>query len=130
MSLKISDRQYPLSALAPFTFADLTSGVAVPIVELPPGAVVTGGMVVIEAAFDSATSDTLVVGDAGDPDRYVAGVDGQATGATALVPTGYLTPSTTDITLTWTCVGAAPTQGAGYLVVTYIREDRSQENQG
>lgn len=130
MSLKISDRQYPLSVLTRFTFEDLTSGTAAPIVELPPGAVVTGGMLVVETAFDSATSDTLVVGDADTADRYAAAVDGQAAAATALTVTGLVTTTTTDIVLTWTGVGAAPTQGVGYLVVTYIREDRSQENQG
>lgn len=130
MSLKISDRQYPLSAMARFTFADLVSGTAAPVVELPPGAVVTGGMLVIETPFDSATSDTLVVGDADTADRYASAVDGQAAAATALTLTGLVTTTTTDIALTWTGVGAAPTQGAGYLVVTYIREDRSQENQG
>lgn len=130
MSLKNSDRQYPLSAMARFTFTDLTSGVAAPIVELPPGAVVTGGMLVIETAFNSATSDTLVVGDATVANRYANNVNGKTAGATALTLTGFVTTATTDVLLKWTGVGTAPSQGSGYLVVTYIREDRSQENQG
>ena len=130
MSLKNSDRQYPLSAMARFTLADLTSGTAIPIVELPPGAVITGGMLVIETTFNSGTSDTLVVGDAADDDRYATAVSGQTAAVTALTLRGLVTTATTDLKLKWTSVGTAPTQGAGYLVVTYIREDRSQENQG
>jgi hypothetical protein len=125
-----SGRQYPLTAIARFKFSDLVSGTYEPAIELPPDAIVTGGALVLETLFNSVTSDTITVGDVATGNRYKAGIDGKATAFTALVPTGYKYPSTKTVGITWTGVGTAPTQGAGYLLVEYIREGRSQENQG
>lgn len=121
------DRQYELTAVQEFTFEDLVSGEALEMVALPANAIVTGGELFLSTLFNSVTSDTILIGDAADPDRYAAGIDGKATARTALTPTGAKYATSDDVTLTWTGVGAAPTQGKGLLVVRYIRPGRSQE---
>lgn len=131
MSLDLQNavgRQYPLVALQHFTYEDL-GGVAVAALDLPGGAIVIGGELVITEAFNSATSDAIDVGDGADPDRYAAAVDAQALGRTALTLTGYkyALPDTVDIGLT--SVGGPPTAGGGYLMVEYIMDGRSQEVQ-
>lgn len=130
MITKNSDRQYPLVGIVDFTYADFASGVFAPAIETPPGCVVQLGDVVIDTVFDSGTSDTFTVGDSVSGTRYGSGIDAQSAARTALVPTGYEQLATDNIGLTWTGVGAAPTQGAGRLFVQYVRADRMNENQG
>ena len=125
-----SDRQYALVAIVDFTFADFTSGVATNAIQLPSDAVVTGGSFVIDTAFDSGTSDTFLIGDTADADEYGSAIDGQAVAATALVPTGVELTAGGYVTLTNTMVGTAVTAGAGRLIVEYVRDGRSNENQG
>ncbi len=130
-------RQYPLRAYVPFTYADFgESGVAEEAVDLPAGAIVTGGEIVITTAFNSAggttPADTLTVGDGSDDARYAAGVDGQTAARTALGPTGYKYPAGDTVDIKWTPnadTTTAPTQGAGYLVVEYVKPGRSNEVQ-
>lgn len=128
--VKDSGRQTVLSAIARFTYEDFTSGTALPVIELPPDAVVVGGMFVLETLWNSATSDTFTVGDEVDDDEYASGINGKTTAYTALTPTGYQYTATKNIVVKWTGVSTAPTQGAGYLIVNYVREGRSNENQG
>lgn len=131
MSILSDARQWPLVAIVEFTQADLPTGVAVPVCELPQGSVVTGISVVVDTAFDSVTSDTIDVGDASVADRYDTDVDGQAAGLTAGTATGFETTSAEpQIELTNTAVGTEGTAGAGRLIVEYIVAGRHNENQG
>lgn len=123
-------RQYVLAAIASFTYADFESGTYLGLVEMPADAVVVGGHIAVDTVFDSGTSDTFTVGDNTDDDEYASSVDGQAAGATALVPTGFQFSATGSVGVKWTGAGSAPTQGAGHLVVLYVREGRSNEVQG
>lgn len=127
---QISGRQYPLIAKIPFSFDDFeSSGVAERALGLPGNATVIGGELVIETAFNSGTSDALDVGDGDDVDRYAAGVDAQTVARTALTLTGYKYTTPDSIDIIWTGVGAAPTAGAGYLLVEYVLDDRAHEAQ-
>lgn len=122
---KNENRQSPTVAIVGFTYTDFVSGVGQVAVDLPSGAIVTGGFLVIDTAFNSATSDTLEVGDAGSAARYKGSIDGQAAALTALVPTGDALVSTTgSIKVEVTSVGAAATAGSGRLVVEYIYAER------
>ena len=58
------------------------------IINLPPRAVVLGGEVITDTAFDTAGYD-VVVGDADVANRYLASADLKGTGRAALTPTGY-----------------------------------------
>lgn len=125
-----SGRQLSAWATVDFSYADLVSGAAAAAVKLPVGAVVVGGAVVVQTAWNSATSDALVVGDSGTANRYKSSFSIAATGRTALVPTGYQALSTTrELQVVWTGVGAAPSAGAARLEVEYIVPGRAEFSQ-
>jgi hypothetical protein len=60
------------------------------IINVPEGAVIVGGELVVETAFDTA-SYAVIIGDSAVANRYLATADRKAVGRTALVPTGYRT---------------------------------------
>ena len=103
--------------------ADLTSGVAFTTpITLPVGSVIVSGSVAILTAFNSVTSDVIVVGDVTTANRYVASTDVH-TGATtpiAFVPTGFVNTSTQSaIKMTWTQVGGSTSTGALAITIRY-----------
>lgn len=122
-----SGRQNALRAYVPFTYVDFVSGVAQLAAELPGDTIVTGGELVITTAWNSATSDTMKVGDGVVTDRYKASINAAAVARTALVPTGFRNTEKDTVDITWTGAGAAPTQGAGFLSVEYIAINRATE---
>lgn len=128
--VKNAGRQSSLIARVDFGFADFVSGVLELAVELPAGAMVLSGNIVITEAFDSGTSDSMTVGDATDEDRYLGATSVAATGLTALVPTGFQVVGIDDVTMTLTSVGTAATAGIGVLTVEYVVPGRSHATQG
>ena len=126
---KNAGRQCEDVAYVDVEYSDLTSGVAEGAVELPPGAVITGGKLVKSTAFDSATSDSLIVGDADDDDRYLTANDLQSAGISALTATGH-EHTGGDVTVTWTGAGTAPTAGKFTLAVHYYVRGRAQTTYG
>lgn len=100
--------QYPVTAEFTFNFNDTmldVNGVArdfgslaggssaltiytFDVIPLPPGAVVTGGRLTTEVAFDTLGFD-VIVGDSAVANRYAATADLKALGSVALVPTGF-----------------------------------------
>lgn len=124
---KQGGRQWPLTAKVSFDYADI-NGATVEVADLPGGAVVTGGYVVVVNAWDSATSATIDVGDKTTSTKYVTGVNGKAAGGTALVPAGAPFAVKDALTVTVTNVGT-PTVGDGYVVLQYIIDGRSNEVQ-
>lgn len=137
MGIKASGRQYPLVARVPFTYEDLTSGVAEEALDLPPNAEVISGEVVVTTAWNSdggtTPADSLIVGDGDDTNRYSASViDLRTTGRTALDLTGYVYTGMDTVDLQWdpnSDTTTAPTQGEAFLVVEYIITGRANENQ-
>jgi len=126
---KDAGRQTTLVAVVDFTFATLTSGSAEGAVDLPNGAVVTGGQLVVDTAFNSGTSDTISVGDGVTAARYESAQSVASTGAYPLTVTGYEYTAADAVDITLTSVGAAATAGAGRLVVEYYVEGRANEVQ-
>lgn len=146
MSLLIASRtaQDPLVAEFTFNFNDTmadtqvppvvadfgetnTSATTVLVIPLPPNSTVIGGSVDRNEAFDAATY-TVTVGDATDPDRYLASTDVKAVGTTALVPTGYLNETGENIELTFTAADVCTT-GNATVRVEYVVEGRACEVQ-
>lgn len=72
-----------------FGESDIASA-AFDIINLPKNAVIVGGEVVTDTAFDTAGYD-ITIGDATTANRYLTSTDVKALGRTALVPTGYRT---------------------------------------
>jgi len=127
---KNPDRQYPLRAKVTFTQADIPTGVAVSMIDLPGGARVIGGQLAIVTPGDSATSDTIDIGDGTTADRYISNTDGKAAGVTAVVG-DELAHATGQgaVYLTNTAVGAEGTAMVGFLEVEYVIEGRGNESQ-
>lgn len=93
-------------------------------INLPPNAVVIGGELAVETAFDTA-SYAVVVGDATTANRYLATADRKAVARTPLVPTGYVSDGGT-ITIGITNADACTT-GKATLRVMYTIRDRANE---
>lgn len=134
--LKSADRQYPISAERTITFADGlaiagTDDAVQDLLDIPTGARVVGGEIVVETVWDSGTSATLDIGDGDDPDRYTASpVDLTTLGRTALVLTGHKYTGEDTIDIDPTLLGTTATTGQAYIRVQYVIEDRSHETQG
>lgn len=132
MAIQIPDgRQYPLVAQVDILQSDFATGVGQAVITLPQNSIVTGGVLVVDTAFDSATSDTGEVGDTTTAARYLGAVDLTALAGTRLIPTGFKTTSVeTDIFFENTEVGAAGAAGVARLIVEYIVDTRRNENFG
>ena len=124
---KDGGRQYPLVAKVSFTYADLVSGSAIEAVDIPGGATVTGGALVITTAFDSVTSDnaTVQVGS----DTLLGSTSVAAVGQTLFTEGAAEVTAKDTVDITWTQVGGGTSAGAGYLIVEYILDNRSNEVQ-
>lgn len=120
-------RQYALTAEVTIGVANMNeSTVPVAAIKLPVGAVVTGGAVIVDTAFDAATA-TINVGDATTAARYKSAVNIAATGLTDLVPTGYVSNGA-PIQVVPTFADAV-TVGSLRLQVTYVIGGRANEAQ-
>lgn len=132
---KNANRQAPEVAICEFTYSQLTDATYEPMVDLPIGAIVTGGYLAITTLFDSATTDVFSIGDkrgnaAANNTRYAATTaDVTATGrAAAIVPTGEEMTEASTVGIVWDGTGTAPTAGAGILVVEYLVADRAKSS--
>ena len=101
-----------------------TAATTVEIINLPAGAVVVGGSVTTETAFDAATFN-ITVGDSGSANRYLGTTDKKGTGLTALVPTGYRGEGE-NLRLVFTAADACTT-GKMTVRVEYIQTGRANE---
>ena len=120
-------RQYALTAEVTISAANMNeSTVPVTAIKLPVGAVVTGGAVIVDTAFDAATA-TVNVGDATTGNRYKSAVNVAALGLTSLVPTGYVSDGK-PVTVTPTFADPV-TVGSLRLQVTYVINGRANEAQ-
>lgn len=106
------------------------SGIAFNLFELPAGAVVIGGDVQVLTAFNSATSDTLSIGDSGSATRYASAVNIKTAARTALTVPARQVSTTEKVQATWTGAGTAPTAGLVLVTLQYIIPGRAVENQG
>ena len=114
-----------------FGFADVvaaTSGVYIPMVDIPPTAIVKGGGIMVTQVFNSTSSDTFVIKDSAN-NSYKTGINGQALGYTALTPTGIPANLLTEMTIgiTWIPGSGTPTTGQAYLIIEYIMPNCADE---
>lgn len=134
---KKSGRQDALIAMAAFAFGDLTSGQYEAAVDVPAGAIVTGGGLAITTLFNSATTDKFSIGDkVGAASAAAATYAAQSADVTVagtyipIVPTGKKYAEKSTIGVVWTGEGAAPSAGAGRLVVEYVIDGRAHSSEG
>ncbi|WP_447593532.1 hypothetical protein [Aquipseudomonas campi] len=132
MTIRKNDsRQGVLVAWVDINFTDFANGAIQAAIELPGGAIVTGGFIQPITSFNAATTATLKVGDAKDDDRYTTTpVDVKGLAVAKLDVTGYVVPEQGDLLVTLATSGAAATSGKCRLFVEYIRVHRTQSTQG
>lgn len=125
-------RQEKIVATVAYGFADLVSGTAVAAVNLPANARILSVTNKVGTAFNSATSDALIIqSNEGTPKAYItigAASGALSAGLTSVAATTNLgfkntVPSTLDVK--WTGVGTAPTTGDATLIVEYIVDGRA-----
>lgn len=131
---KQGGRQYPLVAKIDFTFADLAAGAVTATtiheaLDLPPGAMITGGGLNVTTAWVGPTAATASVGDGGSAARYLADTDLKAAAYTPLVPTGLIYTVEDSIDLDVASSVAVATAGEANLTVEYVISDRANEVQ-
>lgn len=127
---KSEGRQEVIAARVTGTFgtgADIAVQGTYEAINVPAGAIVIGGNLVISDAT-TATVD-VHIGDGVDDNRYADNVDGAATGLTALTLTGYkyTAADTIDVMVDTADPAAA---GAFELVVLYIVDGRAAFSEG
>lgn len=126
-------RQNPIVAHQTFGFADIAdTAVAVNVVKLPVGAVITGAIINVLVASNIQTSQALAV--TGGGAVLIAAQDGKAvagSSTSAIVTTVGRAPLTAAgyVTVTPTNVGTAATAGSFQLIVEYIINGRGDEAQ-
>jgi FtsP/CotA-like multicopper oxidase with cupredoxin domain len=129
--IKNPNRQWPLVARVDFTQGDLATGIDVSAIDIPGGATIIGGALVVTTAGDSVTSDTITVGDGTTTDRYASAVNGKAAARTALSLDGLVNDSSGKgaVTIKNVAVGTEGTAMVGYLEVNYVIDGRGNESQ-
>jgi hypothetical protein len=122
--IKNAGRQRGVIAEQVITFADFIaagSGVALPAIDIPGDAIIDKVRVFVDTAFNSGTSDVVVVGDGNSTNRLVTSTSIQAAGSIVGVAGAecfpYIVPDTVDVI--WTGVGTAPTAGSLRVIVFY-----------
>lgn len=122
-------RQDILSASILIGFANIAdTAVAVKAIDLPYGAQIVSGHIVVDEVFNVGTTAVLDIGDLTTPNRYKNDVDLKTLGLTALVPTGYVSDGDA-IYVVPVLVGTAATTGKARLVVNYVIANRATEAQ-
>lgn len=124
------ERQWPLTGYQDLTPADFSAAGAINIAGLPQGATITHAWIDVKVPFNSATTATLSVGDAGSATRYGSAIDIKTTGRKALAnATGFTTSAAGQLVATFAQTGAAATAGQARVYFQYVVERKADEIQ-
>ena len=134
---KLAGRQEVVCARAAYALADLTSGTAVAAIDLPANARILEVVNKIGTAFNSGTTDALVIqSNESTPKAYVtvnagsgalsAGLSSQA----AVTNLGFKNTVASTLDIKWTGAGTAATTGDGVVLCTYVVDGRAAFSEG
>lgn len=99
--------------------------------QMPDGAQVVGGDIVVTDTFDTTGTDTLAIGTDDSAARYLAATSLKAAARTAVTPTGYQhSPTHNVVRLTRTPADAAATKGTVWVTIHYVVADKAEWTQG
>jgi hypothetical protein len=131
MAIKLNtDRQEVITARVSWTFGsgkDVAAQGAYPAIQVPEGAIILGGHLYVDGATTAST--TVAIGDSGAATRYLGATAVDATGLTALVPTGYKYTAQSNVLVT--VAGATPAAaGTAELIIRYLKVNRTEFSQG
>ena len=131
--LKDHGRQWPLWAYQSAGFADLPTGVATEVIDLPPNAVIVGGFSEVTEAFNDGTAATANIGiTAAGTTFETAQALGATTNPAVEFAAGMYTntgASGTSVIVTPTYTADDNTTGVLRIGVAYIVPDKANENQ-
>lgn len=132
-TLKDHGRQYPLWAYQEAGLADLPTGVATEVMDLPPNAVIVGGFSEVTEGFNAGTSAVADIGITGAATTFETAQNLAAiTNPAVEFAAGLFTntgPNGTAVIVTPVYVGTAATAGKLRIGVAYILPNRANENQ-
>lgn len=132
--------QWPLLAEFTFNFDDTmldingvsksfgsayTDAIVASVINLPEGAVVVGGEVVVETAGVGPTAYTISLGDSSSATRYASAVDLKTAARTALTLTGYRATENMRLTIASTVANASA--GKATVRVLFVLPNRINE---
>ncbi len=124
------ERQWPLVGYQDLVPADFAGGAAINIAALPQGATITRAWVDVKAAFNSATTATLSLGDAASATRYGSAIDIKTAGRKALNnDTGFTTTAAGQLVATFAQTGTAATAGRARVYFEYVVDRKADEIQ-
>lgn len=125
-------RQEKVVAIVDYALADLVSGTAVAAVNLPANARVLEVINKVGTAFNSGTTDALVIqNNEGTPKAFItvsAALNSLTAGLTSRAANtnlGYKNSVASTIDVKWTGAGTAATTGTGTLIVEYVVDGRT-----
>lgn len=99
--------------------------------QVPDGAEVVGGNIVVTDTFDTTGTDTLSIGTPDSAARYMGATSLKAAARTAVVPTGYQHDVENNIVrLTRTPADSAATKGTVIVTLEYVVLGKSEWTQG
>lgn len=102
-----------------------TSATSFDVINLPRGAIVTGGQLMVHTAFDTA-SYAVIIGDSSTANRFLATADRKAVATTALVPTSFRNTTGLNIRMEITNADVCTT-GKATLIVQFVVEGKADE---
>ena len=102
-----------------------TDDIVANVLNLPEGAVIVAGEVIVETAFAGPTVATLSLGDSASATRYANAVDLKTAGRTALTLTGYRTSENLRAAVATTVANA--TAGKATVRVSFVLPNRANE---
>lgn len=106
---------------------DATSGTVYDAIPLPTGAIVVGGEIIVDTAFNPTGTATLSVGDSSVANRYANAVNLKSAGRTALTLTGFVNTGGLPIRLTFALADTAGTAGVVRVNVQFVIDGRVTE---
>lgn len=102
-----------------------TDAIVTQAINLPEGAVIVGGEVVVETAGVGPTAYTVSLGDSSSATRYASAVDLKTAARTALTLTGYRTTENLRLTIASSVANASA--GKATVRVMYTIPNRANE---
>lgn len=103
-----------------------TDAIVCSAINLPEGAVIVGGEVVVETAGVGPTAYTVSLGDSSSATRYANAVDLKSAARTALTLTGFRTSENLRLTIASTVANA--TAGKATVRVLFVLPGKQNEN--
>ena len=104
-----------------------TSGTTYDVIGLPTNAIITGGWLSVDTAFNTTGTATLSIGDSSSATRYLGATTLKTAAVTSITPTGYVNTGALPIRITLSLADTAATAGAFSLVIRYITSGRVDE---